>query len=426
MPGKNSSLFIKINPTNKKCKFRKINKTHLTYPILHDTSDDENSNDSYKTLIESIKSKIQETFPNTNGIIYTQEKIEINFDCFTAQEIISSILPNDLEPISGFATIGHICHINLPTKPEEVYEKYKKYENILGEILLKKLGPKIRTVLTKTCKIESKFRTLPIKLIAGEDNYICRHLEHGCVFEMDFSKVYWNSRLQEEHKDVVDFIIKEYGNSTNSSNIISKPDFSVIDTCCGIGPFAIPLAKKLSSKQFKNFEYIFANDLNPDSMKYFIENIKINKLTHLANSSLFHSEADKPMDGVDFFADSIKTGKLSDQILIVLMNLPRFSVSLLMPKMVKCLNKCTSEHLPKKVLIIAHHMSGKDETSEQDVQKVLPVGFKLQKIWQVRKLIGENYLRILVQVDIGVLLGESELTEVCGPEIKKLKKSSNS
>lgn len=34
-----------------------------------------------------------------------------------------------------------------------------------------------------------------MELLAGEENYITVAKENGCNFEMDFSKVYWNSRL---------------------------------------------------------------------------------------------------------------------------------------------------------------------------------------------------------------------------------------
>ena len=163
----------------------------------------------------------------------------------------------------------------------------------MGQILLKKLAPKIRTVLTKTSKIETEFRTLPIKVIAGEEDFNTRHLEHGNVFEMDFSKVYWNSRLQEEHKDVVDFIFERYGvdktgassskketdavtKETSQKTLTEKSPFSVIDSCCGIGPFVVPLCKR--KYRYSNFKRIFANDLNPDSLQAFEKNLSLNKI----------------------------------------------------------------------------------------------------------------------------------------------------
>ena len=79
-----------------------------------------------------------------------------------------------------------------------------------------------------------------MELIAGENNFKTVHVEHGNRFELDLEQTYWNSRLQEEHKIMADLI--EMGSK-------------VVDLCCGIGPFVIPIAKR-------GFD-IIANDLNP-------------------------------------------------------------------------------------------------------------------------------------------------------------------
>lgn len=34
-----------------------------------------------------------------------------------------------------------------------------------------------------------------MEVLAGEKNFITKTKEHGCTFELDFSKVYWNPRL---------------------------------------------------------------------------------------------------------------------------------------------------------------------------------------------------------------------------------------
>jgi len=45
----------------------------------------------------------------------------------------------------------------------------------------------------------------------------------------------------------------------------------VLDLFCGIGPFAIPLAKKRC--------HVFANDLNPVSYQYLTQNVKLNRIS---------------------------------------------------------------------------------------------------------------------------------------------------
>ena len=79
--------------------------------------------------------------------------------------------------------------------------------------------------------------------------------ESDCRFTFDFSRVYWNSRLHTEHTRLVDMF---------------HPDELVADVFAGVGPFALPAAKKGCA--------VLANDLNPESYKYLNINIKGNKV----------------------------------------------------------------------------------------------------------------------------------------------------
>ena len=44
----------------------------------------------------------------------------------------------------------------------------------------------------------------------------------------------------------------------------------LVDMFAGVGPFAIPAAKKGCT--------VYANDLNPDSFRFLCENVKLNKV----------------------------------------------------------------------------------------------------------------------------------------------------
>lgn len=81
------------------------------------------------------------------------------------------------------------------------------------------------------------------------------HSEGDCTFRFDYSKVYWNSRLQTEHKRLIDSF---------------KPGEVVCDVMAGIGPFAVPAGKKKV--------FVWANDLNPDSVSSLEDAIKRNKV----------------------------------------------------------------------------------------------------------------------------------------------------
>jgi len=76
--------------------------------------------------------------------------------------------------------------------------------------------------------------------------------------------VYWNSRLHAEHERLV--------------NLFGASDV-VADVFAGVGPFAIPAAKKGC--------IVFANDLNPNSTAFMQTNCATNKVRRfLAISTL--------------------------------------------------------------------------------------------------------------------------------------------
>ena len=114
----------------------------------------------------------------------------------------------------------------------------------------------IRTVVNKTNQIDDTFRFFKMELLAGEDNMVATVKENGCTFSFDFSKVYWNSRLHSEHERLV----KEF-----------KKDDVILDMFAGVGPFAIPAARKGCM--------VHANDLNPHSYEYLCANAKKNGVT---------------------------------------------------------------------------------------------------------------------------------------------------
>lgn len=79
--------------------------------------------------------------------------------------------------------------------------------------------------------------------------------QYGATFKLDYSLVYWNSRLEHEHLKLVSQF---------------QPGETICDMFAGIGPFAIPAAQKGC--------IVFANDLNPDSIHYLKINAKVNKV----------------------------------------------------------------------------------------------------------------------------------------------------
>lgn len=168
---------------------------------------------------------------------------------------------------------------------------------VIGEVLLNK-NKHIKTVVNKTNTIEETYRFFKMEVLAGEDNMNATVYEHGCVFEFDYSKVYWNSRLQTEHKRIVDLI---------------QPGDSVFDVFAGVGPFSIPLAKKKCK--------VFANDLNVESYKALQHNVKLNKVSDCV--SAYNMEGRKFLETVvmedNLCADVCSSEKKRKHII---MNLP--------------------------------------------------------------------------------------------------------
>jgi tRNA (guanine37-N1)-methyltransferase len=155
-------------------------------------------------------------------------------------------------------------------RPEQ--EPFKK---LIGAVILDK-NPAIRTVVNKVGAIDSTFRFFQMEVLAGEPDTMVEVKEEGCRFRFDYAKVYWNSRLQFEHRRLVDLF---------------KPGQFICDVFCGVGPFALPAAKKGC--------IVYANDLNPESVRWLKDNAKLNRIKE-ANLKIFN------LDGRQFIRESLE------------------------------------------------------------------------------------------------------------------------
>ena len=178
--------------------------------------------------------------------------LNLNYEYWDYADIISSILPPDLQDDipQGFATVGHIAHFNLR-------EQYLPYKHLIADVIMDKHS-NIRTVINKIENVGAKniYRTFSYELLAGLDDMHVEVSEQNCLFRFDYSKVYWNSRLQTEHMRLVETF---------------KSGEAVADVMAGVGPFAVPAGKKKC--------FVYANDLNPDSYASLEDAITRNKVT---------------------------------------------------------------------------------------------------------------------------------------------------
>lgn len=217
----------------------------------------------------------------------------LTYDDYTAEELLRRLLPVKELP-SAFEIIGHLAHINL----RDDLLPYKYY---IGKVLLDKNTPRIRTIVNKLGSIETQYRTFGMEVIAGnaEGGWSTVTVkEEGCQYQLDFQKVYWNSRLGGEHRRLVNVIrndaamksataaaVDDVKRKTSNERDQQRGVLVVADLMAGIGPFAIPLTANNNKHDITTTSartiHAYANDLNPSSYEYLVINGRKNKCEHL-------------------------------------------------------------------------------------------------------------------------------------------------
>lgn len=187
---------------------------------------------------------------DADGMEVTDASVELDYSHVSASEVLRRLLPSGMEVPSSFEEVGHIAHLNLR-------DEALPYRRIIGAVLLEK-HPRIRTIINKLGTIENEWRVFDMEVLAGDEDTVAEVKQHGARFKLDFRRVYWNSRLEAEHCRLVEHWF--------------RAGQVVVDAMAGVGPFAVP-AGRLGC-------HVYANDLNPDSYKWLVENIKLNKVGH--------------------------------------------------------------------------------------------------------------------------------------------------
>ncbi len=144
--------------------------------------------------------------------------------------------------------VGDIAIVEIP--PELL-----TYKKAIGEALLK-AHKQTRTVLAKSSAVEGVYRLRDFEVIAGVKKTVTVYREYGCVYHVDVAKAYFSPRLSSEHNRVASQI---------------KEGETVVDLFAGVGPFAIPIAKK-----HKNVR-VYAVDVNPDAVFLLKRNVAVNR-----------------------------------------------------------------------------------------------------------------------------------------------------
>jgi tRNA wybutosine-synthesizing protein 2 len=148
----------------------------------------------------------------------------------------------------GFQRIGDIIVLNLD-------KEFDNHKPAIGNAVLELF--KVRSVCNKFGEIKGKFREPQIEVLAGSEDTIVTHIEHGIKYRFDIRKVMFaKGNLSERVR---------YPKQIKDGEII-------IDMFAGLGYFSLAMGK------LSNPEKIYSIELNPVSFNFLKENIKINHI----------------------------------------------------------------------------------------------------------------------------------------------------
>lgn len=169
--------------------------------------------------------------------------------------------------------------IALEVLGEEDAKKVWGRMEIIGDILLirvpfemdvSRLKPLAERVLSELKYIKSvwggypgvktEYRVRDFIHLAGEERSETIYKEHGCLFKIDFTKVYISPTLSYEHLRIAKLV---------------KDGEIVVNMFAGAGLFSIVMAKHAKPR------LVYSIDINPYAYHYMVENIRLNKVENI-------------------------------------------------------------------------------------------------------------------------------------------------
>lgn len=197
------------------------------------------------STLEDMDEKARAALSEAGVSTLIERGVSLSYDNWTTEDVLRAVIGQP--DASGYSVIGHVLHLNLR-------DHLQPYKKLIGQVYLDKVK-NVRCVVSKVNIIESTFRNFRMELLAGEQDTKVLVKQNGARFEFDFADVYWNPRLCTEHSRVIEQL--RHGDV-------------LYDVFAGVGPFAIPAARKGC--------VVFANDLNPHSFTWLNHNVKLNKV----------------------------------------------------------------------------------------------------------------------------------------------------
>jgi tRNA (guanine37-N1)-methyltransferase len=157
----------------------------------------------------------------------------------------------------SFDVVGDITVLQLDSDLAD-------YEMSIAEAMME-VHPNVRAVFAKSGGVSGTERIRPLRYIAGENRTHTIHKEHGCLFKVDLSKVFFSPRLSTEHQRI--------------ARLVDKGE-RVVDMFAGVGPFSILIAKTVADVRVE------AIDANPQAVELLRENVRANKVESKVHAHL--------------------------------------------------------------------------------------------------------------------------------------------
>ena len=148
----------------------------------------------------------------------------------------------------AYDLIGDIAVLEIP-------DEITQHSKLIGEVF-HNIHRNFKTVLAKRGAVSGTTRVREYDLLSGENRTKTIHTEYGCRLAVDVERAYFSPRLLEEHNRIAHLV---------------ENDELVVDMFCGVGPFAIHIARQKQAR-------VIAIDINPSAIELLRESITLNKL----------------------------------------------------------------------------------------------------------------------------------------------------
>jgi tRNA (guanine37-N1)-methyltransferase len=176
---------------------------------------------------------------------------------------------------NSYDIIGDIAIIRMPCASVGIAHS-------VAEAIMS-VSKNVKTVLAQESPVSGDFRLRRLTHVAGENKTSTIHKESSCVFSVDVTKCYFSPRLSHERMRIARMV---------------EPNETVGNMFAGVGCFSIIIAKHANPAK------VFSIDVNPATIQFMQENIRLNrvydKITPLLGDSkeIIHKQLQRMADRV--------------------------------------------------------------------------------------------------------------------------------